>query len=101
MSTKPYTAQDVAECVELTKAEILEDMGTAVSSRGDVMPETITSFSELHDYVDANTYGTLCDEDSKWHYLWDVRGEDDMPASIDFAIEVQDAVDAWLKAGRP
>jgi hypothetical protein len=33
-----------------------EDIDFAVSHRGDVMPHTVSSFSELHEYVDANDY---------------------------------------------
>jgi hypothetical protein len=33
-----------------------DDIDMAVSSRGDVMPATVASFSELHEYVDANDY---------------------------------------------
>ena len=39
--------------------EILEDM------KNGVVPEHVSTFSELHDYVDANEYGGLC-EDGYW-----------------------------------
>lgn len=100
-TTTHYTDADVAKVVEQTKREILADIGVAVSSRGDVMPATISTFSELHDYVDANTYGGLCDEDSPYHYLWDISDDNGTPLAIDFAIAVQNVVHEWLQAGRP
>lgn len=69
------------DAVERAKREILEDI---VSMR---VPSNIASFSELHDFVDANEYGGLCDPDA--------YGDE----STDFVIDVQDAVDAWIRAG--
>jgi hypothetical protein len=87
------TDADVDAAVDLAKREILADIGRAVSSRGDTMPATVSSFSELHDYVDANEYGGLCAGFIDW------IGPDG--EHLDMSIRVQDAVDAWLRAGRP
>ena len=42
--------------IERSKLEILQDIASGV------VPGTVSSFSELHDYVDANEYGGLCAE---------------------------------------
>lgn len=68
------------QAVERSKSEILADM-----LRGQV-PSTCRSYSELHDYVDANEYGGACDEDS-------VLG----PGEMEFWSAVQEAVDQWLR----
>ena len=72
----------------LIKAEILADV------RAGVVPETVASFSELHDHVDANCYGGLCFD------LYDLLidfcgGEDEAVALINAA---QNEVDAWIKS---
>lgn len=74
----------VAYAIARGKREILADVGKAVSSRGDVMPLYPQSFSELHDYVDANEYGGLCDG-GLFHLLWNHGNE------------VQGALNGWLQ----
>ncbi len=82
-----HTDAEIDECVEEVKAEILDDIGCATGSKFEAMPESIRSFSELHDYVDANEYGGLTDPDRRADWtLGDV-------------IAVQEKVDAWLQAG--
>jgi hypothetical protein len=63
------------------------------------IPATVATFSELHDYIDANELGALCDE-STWP---DVDGESAAAHADRIAecVQVQSAVDAWLRAGRP
>lgn len=80
---------DVA--VERSQAEILADLAEGVvNSKGDTMTaDAIGSFSDLHDYVDANCYGGLCDDD----YPFVIASDDDPSDAI------QNAVDAWLRAG--
>ena len=73
---------DLQETIQRAKAEVVRDI-----EKGTV-PDTVCSFSELHDYVDANSYGGAFEQD------WDNE-------QTDFWNAVQDAVDAWLKAGRP
>lgn len=55
------------------------------------VPATVATFSELHDYVDANEYGGLTED----HWFAD----DDL-GRIDEAIEVQARVDTWIRGGR-
>ena len=69
----------IAEAVRVGKEEILSD------ARNRFVSANVTTFSELHDFVDANEYGGLCAEDSVW--------------SIEDASAVQDALNEWLQAG--
>lgn len=78
------TTMQILTAIARGKAEILADVGVAVSSRGDTMPLYPTSFSELHDYVDANTYAGLCDDD------------DLSAALLPHANEIQSALSGWL-----
>ena len=82
--------------IERSKAEILEDIASGV------VPDTVSSFSELHDYVDANEYGGLCAEGTWWSLA-----ESDTDAvkeanggmyllHFDQSNGVQNAVNAWL-----
>lgn len=73
--------------VEEAKKEILDDI------RDGVVPNDIRTFSALHDYVDANCYGRLCDED------WIERdGTGDMTeATMNAANEVQQRIERWLQ----
>lgn len=73
-----------APVVERCKREILEDI------RAGRHPQTVASFSELHDHVDANEYGGATEGE--------FDGSDEACA---FWNRVQNDVDAWLKAGRP
>lgn len=80
------------------KAEILTDMGTAVSSNSLVMPLDVGvpeaakarghdtgGYSELHDYVDANCYGGACD--------------DETTITLGDVIAMQEVVNEWLILG--
>jgi hypothetical protein len=57
------------------------------------IPETVGSFSELHDYCDANMLGGTED-------LLQFDDEGDSHIDIDELNAAQDAVDAWIKSGR-
>lgn len=85
-------APDLVDVVARIKEEILYDI-----ARG-VVPSTCSSFSELHDYVDANCYGGFCDDEFS-----DKFG---LPSDIGFSEEVyefvnnaQMSIDQWLKEG--
>jgi hypothetical protein len=66
--------------VERMKCEIWADV------RKGVVPITCKSFSELHDYVDANCYGGFCEE-----------GFDE--TKVNATNDAQNAIDLWIKAG--
>lgn len=86
------TAEEYAEALAQAKREILNDMGTAVSSRGEPMPLTVKSFVELQDYVDANEYGGMCAE--RWHW-WSGSAD----GGLDTTHRLQDDINAWLESG--
>ncbi len=75
-----FSADELYQVVERAKAEILAD----VASR--TVPSTCASFSELHDYTDANGYGGAFE-----------RPFDNN--ETDFWNAVQTAVDRWIKQG--
>ncbi len=69
--------------VERAKAEILADIAKGI------VPASVKTFAQLHDFVDANGYGGA------------FEGEfDGSDAGLNFWNRVQDEVDLWLKCGR-
>jgi len=68
------------QTVDRAKAEILADVASGI------VPRSCASFSELHDYVDANGYGGAFEHDFD-------------NEETDFWNCVQDTVDAWIKVG--
>lgn len=79
------TEAAVRAVVAQAKAEIIRD-----AQAGHLPVDAITTFADLHDYTDANTYGGLCDE-----HVAEVFRVDD----IDTLNLVQDTVDVWIKEG--
>ena len=75
-----FKADELHRVVERAKAEILADVASGT------VPNTCASFSELHDYTDANGYGGAFE-----------RPFDNN--ETDFWNAVQDAVDRWIKQG--
>jgi len=75
----------IAAVVAAAKAEILADIANGT------VPETVSSFSELHDYTDANMYADelICNRL--------MEGDE----YLTFNNAVTDEVDVWLRAGRP
>ena len=75
-----FSADELRQVVERAKTEILGDVASGT------VPSTCASFSELHDYTDANGYGGAFE-----------RPFDNN--ETDFWNAVQDAVDRWIKQG--
>lgn len=74
-------APSVASIVAKSKREILADMEKGV------VPRSVTRFAELHNYVDANTYGGM-----------EAAVEDlDPYEMVELGNAVQDQLDAWLQ----
>jgi hypothetical protein len=71
------------EIIEKAKKEIIEDI------RNGVVPSSVADFGELHDYVDANCYGGICEDD-----FIIVNDDDD----IDDINHIQDELDKWIKS---
>lgn len=80
-----HTDAEIDQVVEEVKEEILHDMGRAVNSKGEIMPASVSTYSELHDYVDANEYGGFTDPASRADW------------SLGDIIAMQEKVDAWLQ----
>lgn len=75
---------DTKSLIERIRVEVIDD---ALDGR---VPATVRDFSELHDFVDANCYGSLC--------------EDFCPLStsdedVDIINAAQDAISGWLHRG--
>lgn len=68
--------------IERVKIEILDDMADGT------IPRTVSSFSELHDFVDANCYGGFCDDTG--------LADDNSDASHETVYRVQTTVNEWL-----
>lgn len=67
---------------------------------GRVPPITIHSFSDLHDFCDANTLGGLCDDEvaTMASALFPSRDADDSTGWMDAANAIQGAVHVWLES---
>lgn len=72
---------DFNDTVNFAKAEILTDI------KNGVVPNTVASFSELHDYVDANEYGGFTDNRYR------------PSKGMVFENKVQNELDKWIKNG--
>lgn len=83
--TDDFRASLIRGAIQLGKEEITDDIEHGV------VPATVGSFSELHDYVDANLYGGLCDA---------VGDGFEWADDIDACNEVQNALDSWIKNGK-
>jgi len=87
---------NVQETIERVKTEILKDIEDGI------VPEGVHDFSELHDYVDANTYGGFCTEGDinempERDEFFDDGGKV-FVAWFEQANQVQDGVNDWLLA---
>lgn len=77
------TASEIAAAVAAVKIGVRSDQAAGI------VPANVTTFSALHDYVDANTYAGFCTPGHR----------DDW--STDDLITVQEAVQEWLEATAP
>ncbi|MFS8979477.1 hypothetical protein PO002_34220 [Cupriavidus necator] len=92
--TNPLLSEDqdrlVAASIELGMQQIQREIAAGR------IPPTITEFSALHDYVDANEFGGLCDEDGQWRRLFPRETATDEELFCEAANRVQDALTKWL-----
>lgn len=75
-----YSLAEVDAAVALAQVEIIADIASGI------VPQNVRGFSTLHDFVDANEYGGLCDPMT-------FGGR-----SNAFAAAVQERLDTWLAA---
>ena len=80
------TRADVETAIERSKREIADDVFEGW------VPVGVPDFSALHDYRDANGYGGFFEDDTVFY-----RGIGE--GFFEEANAVQDAVDAWIRAG--
>jgi hypothetical protein len=84
----------VDEMVRRMKAEILADV------KAGRVPKGVESFSALHDYVDANTYGL---SEALWEVMAAGKPDDEQQAVRDRLFDLMNPamaqVDCWIKAG--
>lgn len=78
----PISADRAREVADRVQREILDLVADGF------IPAEVRTFGVLHDYIDANTLGGLCDEDDPNS---DISGED--------WARIQDLVEPWLAAG--
>lgn len=70
-----------------------EILGDVNSGR---VPKTVSSFSELHDHVDANCYGLT---EKVWEEIQTRAPERAVELSCEFVSSMQDRLDKWIKEG--
>lgn len=78
------------------KCEVVADV------LSNLVPAKVGSFSELHNFVDANCYGGFCDDKFANGLVEYFGGLDDggwPQPMIDFINEAQGEIDAWIKRG--
>lgn len=89
--------QTMEQTVARMKIEIAADVDAGHT------PANVRSFSELHDYRDANCYGGLCEDELADQLIAHFGGRDKdegMPqAFLDFVNGAQGTIDQWLKEG--
>lgn len=85
------------DLVAQIKREVLEDM------RSGRVPSNVRSYGNLHDYVDANCYGGMCEDERFDACIAQFGGRDEhegMPdGMIDLLNNAHDAVGEWLRNG--
>lgn len=82
-------------CVQRAQREILDDI------KNGPVPYTVEGFGELHDFVDANEYGGLCEDEvvNAGNALWPMRTDADTFSTqefMDICDEIQTHVDKWI-----
>jgi hypothetical protein len=72
----------IEDTIALAKRQVIEDVHAGY------VPFNVASFSQLHDYRDANYYGNAFE-----------LGFDGSDECVNYWNAVQDAVDSWIKSG--
>lgn len=95
-SATNVTVPTLEESIERIKREVIADV------RSGKVPATVKSFSELHDYVDANCYGGFCEDGVLADMIRHFGGRDENEGMPDEMMEylngAQNAIDAWIKS---
>ncbi len=80
---------NIEQRIALAKVEIRDDITAGI------VPASVSTFSELHDHVDADMYGMACDP----AHGFNLEGDPD--GSLARISAMQDELDSWLRSGRP
>lgn len=83
----------IARAIELGKRQIQQEIAAGR------IPPTVTDFAKLHDFVDANEFGGLCEVDGEWSRLFPRTNDQEAEVFCEAANRVQDALDQWLGNG--
>ncbi|HSS20967.1 MAG TPA: hypothetical protein VLL54_12905 [Pyrinomonadaceae bacterium] len=79
---------------------LYEQPGAGIAEALKENADKITSFSDLHDYIDANTLG---ESEKVWEELTDDIGPDGDEVKVQLACDIlneaQTIVDEWIKQG--
>ena len=90
-------AQMLKWLVSRMKLDVMHDVAA------NVVPRDVESFGDLHDYVDANCYGGLCEYEVSDALIEMFGGRDQdegMPQDmVDLINEAQGAVNQWIIDG--
>lgn len=91
------TMFDLEQTITRMKSEILLDVLCGY------LPADVSSFSQLHDFVDANAYGGFCDDETLNNLIDHFGGRDENDGFpdelVNFINAAQDAINEWLKVG--
>lgn len=84
----------------LSTSNSYEQPGAGIAEALKENADKITSFSDLHDYMDANTLG---ESEKVWEELTDDIGPEGDEVKVQLACDIlneaQTIVDAWIKQG--
>lgn len=83
----------IARAVERGKRQIQLEIATGR------IPPTITDFAALHDFVDANEFGGLCEDDGEWNRIFPRNSVAEADTFCEAANCVQNALNEWLGSG--
>lgn len=81
------TTLEVAEIITKSQEEIVQLV------KDGVVPKSVPSFGDLHDYVDANCLGGMCDDETFKKVFADEQ------KGVDHLNDIQDKLDVWIKDG--
>jgi hypothetical protein len=85
-------ADELEARTERAKSEILAHI-----ERG-IVPADVATFADLHESIDANELGGICEE--PFYSLISGDEHDPSDASWAFGVLLQDAIHRWLRGGR-
>lgn len=97
MNQEPIVVPSLDETIRRMKAEILSDVQSGRVSKN------VKSFSELHNFVDANEYGGFCEDGMLSAMIEHFGGRDENEGMPDdmmhYLNSAQDMIHQWIVAG--